>query len=127
MWIVLARIAVGLLLMIHGMAHWNIITAWGARPTAESWLVGGSGTAAALTGLGNGLWVATLAAFLVAGALLGFNVAWWQPLAFTAAVLSLVTIALFWQPNMILGVLVDLAIMAAVLWPNSPVIDTLAR
>jgi len=36
---ILTRIVIGLLLVVHGFAHWEITTAWGSKEVASSWLL----------------------------------------------------------------------------------------
>lgn len=115
------RIIIGILLIIHGFAHWNITTAWGSRPAATSWLLSPRGVAqASLDAIGNPLWVAALLIFIAAGFAVFFGISWWRWLAVVAAVVSLIAIGLFGQPNMLIGVAVDVAILVALLgvhWP----------
>jgi hypothetical protein len=70
--------------------------------------------------LGTVLSTVALASFALAGLTLfaGFGV--WRPLAVAAACVSLVTIALFWDWKMALGVVVDMAILLALLWAKWP-------
>ena len=119
MWHILLRITVGILLFIHGMAHWQIITGWGSQSNVQSWLLPQM-AASNLQSLGNFLWVATLLTFVLAAILLFFSVEWWRAVAVVASVLSLVVIVLFWQPNMVLGVAVDVGILVALLWAKWP-------
>jgi len=69
----------------------------------------------------------SLLTFVASGGLLFFNQEWWRALAVVAAVFSLLVIILFWQPNMALGVLLDIAVIIALLWPNSLVVETIGR
>jgi uncharacterized membrane protein YphA (DoxX/SURF4 family) len=119
---ILIRVVIALLLVIHGCAHWNIITAWGSQPLAFSWLLSRRGVStASLQVLGNGLWLVALFGFLVAGLALFFGAPWWRILAIPSSIISLVTMVLFWQPNMVFGALVDVGILFALLWADSPV------
>jgi hypothetical protein len=115
----LVRVVIGLLLVVHGFAHWNITTAWGTRPTADSWVLG-----AGASSLGGALWVASLVGFVVAGLALFVFPAAWRPLAVVASLLSLATIGLFWQPQMVLGAAVDVGVLAALLWLGWPSTET---
>jgi hypothetical protein len=111
---VLLRIVIGASLVIHGVAHVEITRVWGARESATSWLIGKA------DGLGNVMSMVALAGFVLAGLALlaGFGV--WRPLAVAAACVSLVTIVLFWDRKMALGVAVDVAIVIAVVWAKWP-------
>ena len=62
----------------------------------------------------------SLSAFVAAGVVLLAHPAWRRPLAVAAAAASLLTLALFWQPALILGVLVDAGILVALLWAHWP-------
>lgn len=128
MWSIGLRIVVGLLLIIHGIAHYSITTGWGSRQSADSWTLGGLGLGTAtITLFGNILMALSLFTFGASGILLFFNQEWWRALAVAASVFSLFVITLFWQPNMVLGVVLDVAIIVALLWPNSPVVETIGR
>jgi len=61
--------------------------------------------------------VVSLSAFVAAGVVLLAHPAWRRPLAAAASPL---TLALFWQPALILGVLVDAGILVALLWAHWP-------
>jgi hypothetical protein len=110
------QVAVGILLLIHGLIHlmgtavyWRLATIEGlAYPTA---LLGGrlAAPTAAVQALG-GLWLAGALGFglVVAGLLLGRP--WWRPLALGVAALSLVICALGW-PDARAGVVINLAII----------------
>jgi hypothetical protein len=111
---VLVRIAIGLLLVVHGIAHVQIARLWGERETASSWLAGDADS------LGTVLSAVALASFVLAGlaAFAGFGI--WRALAVAGACVSLVTIALFWDRKMALGVAVDVGILIALLWAKWP-------
>jgi hypothetical protein len=113
------RIVVGLLLIIHGFAHWQITTGWGSRTAESSWLLGNMG-AGALHSLATLLWVVALLAFVATGLVLFAGVGFWRLMAVVASVLSLLVITLFWQPNMVLGAAVDVGILVALLWVHWP-------
>lgn len=111
----LIRVAIGLLLVVHGFAHWNITTGWGARTTADSWVLGANAAA-----IGTPLWTAALVAFILAGVAVFVFPGAWRPIAVVASLLSLATIGLFWQPQMALGAAVDAGVLAALLWFGWP-------
>ena len=114
MWPVVLSIVVGALLIIHGVAHVDITRVWGSRESASSWLLGDAG------GVGTGLATIAPAGFVLAGLGVFIGLGVWRPLAIAAACASLITIALFWDPKMVLGVAIDLAILAALLWASWP-------
>jgi hypothetical protein len=112
------RLNIGALLLVHGFAHWYVTSGWQAGAPASSWLVGAGGSA---EGLATGLWVASLLAFIVAGVAVMAHHAWRRLLLVAAAGVSLLTLAMFWQPNLILGALVDAALLVMLLrasWPT---------
>jgi hypothetical protein len=102
------------LLIIHGFAHWEITTAWGSKESASSWLLGQAGA------LGTVLWAVTLVGFILAGLAVFIGLGIWRPLAIASAVISLVTMALFWHFSMIIGAVVDVGILVALLWAKWP-------
>ena len=78
-------------------------------------------TESAIDAFGTALWLVALFVFLAAGAAILFNQEWWRQLAIIGAAVSLLTIALFWQTTMILGALVDVAIVVVLVgsdWPS---------
>ena len=98
------RIGIGVLRVVHGFAHWYVTSGWRAGESARSWLVvAGDST----RDLATGLWVVSLLAFLVAGVVVMAHHARRRPRVVAAAGVSLLTLALFWQPSLIPGVLVD--------------------
>src|SRR5688572_27047405 len=102
------RIGIGVLLVVHGFAHWYVTSGWQAGASARSWLVvAGDST----QDLATGLWVVSLLAFLVAGVVVMAHHAWRRPLVVAAAGVSLLTLALFWQSSLIPGVLVDAGLL----------------
>ena len=112
---VLIGAGIGLLLAVHGFAHWQLTTFWGSQPEATSWLLGGSAA-----GLGNALWVASLLAFLVAGIGAGFHLSWWRPAAVAGAAVSLVLMALFWDARLWMGAATNVGVLAGLLWLRWP-------
>jgi hypothetical protein len=115
------RIVIGFLLVIHGFAHWNITTAWGSQPAEYSWLLSNRAVSpATLHSLGNVLWLVALLAFIAAGVVLFVGAPWWRLLAIASSIISLLTIGLFWQPNMVIGALVDVGIVLALSWVHWP-------
>jgi len=111
---VLVRIAIGVLLVVHGIAHVQIARVWGERETASSWLAGEADT------LGTVLSAVALASFVLAGLAVFAGLGVWRPLAVAGACVSLITIALFWDRKMALGIAVDVGILLALLWAKWP-------
>jgi hypothetical protein len=117
---IVIRIMIGVLLMIHGFAHWQITTGWG-KLTADSAVLRGVGMAdGALASLGTALWVVALLSFNLAGIGVFVGQGWWRTLAIGAAVISLLVMALFWQPSFIIGAVVDVGVLVALLWAHWP-------
>jgi hypothetical protein len=117
---IVTRIVIGVLLMIHGFAHWQIISGWG-KVTANSAVLRAVGMGdGALVSLGTALWVAALLSFNLAAIGVFAGQGWWRALAIGASVVSLLVMALFWQPNFIIGATVDVGILVALLWAHWP-------
>jgi NAD(P)-dependent dehydrogenase (short-subunit alcohol dehydrogenase family) len=93
---------------------------WGSRPEASSWLLGRSAAS-----LGTGLWVLALFAFLIAGVGAGFHLGWWRSATVLATVVSLLALGLFWDRRFWIGLGVDVAVLAGLLWLRWPPIDVL--
>jgi hypothetical protein len=111
---ILTRIVIGLLLVVHGFAHWEITTAWGSKEVASSWLLGQAGT------LGTVLWAIGLGGFILAGIAVFIGLRMWRALAIASAVISLVTMVLFWETTMGIGAIVDVGIVVALVWAKWP-------
>jgi hypothetical protein len=121
MWSIIIRIVIGILLIVHGFAHWQITTGWGSRMVAESGVLRSVGLAdTTVASLGTALWVVTLLSFNLAGIAVFGGWGWWRSLAIAAAVVSLLVMALFWQPSFVLGLAVDVGILVALLWARWP-------
>jgi uncharacterized membrane protein YphA (DoxX/SURF4 family) len=119
MWQIILRIGIGLLLIIHGFAHWQITTAWGTQSSVSSWLLP-SVEPGTLESLGTVLWLAALLTFVATGIVLFFGLEWWRVAAVVSSLLSLLVIGIFWQPAMVLGAVVDVGVMVALLWGQWP-------
>ncbi|HBY92754.1 MAG: hypothetical protein M5U01_24250 [Ardenticatenaceae bacterium] len=118
---IIAGIVIGLLLMIHGFAHWNITTLWGRQPERGSWLLSSLGVpAASVHSLGAALWIAALLVLFAAGVGATFHQGWWRALATAGAAISLLVIALFWSRTMLIGAAVDIGMLVALLWARWP-------
>jgi hypothetical protein len=121
MWNLVIRILIGVLLMVHGFAHWQITTSWGTRAFAQSGLLSGVGLAdSAIAAFGTALWVIALLAFNLAGIAIIAHQGWWRAFAIVAAMVSLLVIGLYWQSSFVLGALVDIGIIGALLWAHWP-------
>jgi hypothetical protein len=128
------RIIVAAVLFIHGIGHFmGVVPAlqladvkgWNSR----SWLLTPLLGEAASRILSIVLFLAALAGFVASAlALLGWLVPheWWRMLAVVSAVISLVTIALFWNafvslfPNKVGAIGVDIAVLVCLLVLNWP-------
>ena len=116
MWSVAIGAGIGLLLAVHGFAHWQLTTVWGSRPDWASWLLGPS-----VSSLGTALWLIVLLAFLGAGIGAGFHLGWWRTAAVAASVASLALMFLFWNPSFWMGAVADLGVLVGLLvlrWPS---------
>lgn len=116
---ILSRIVVGILLIVHGFAHYNLPTLWGSRTEVHSWLLGNLGQAS-MRAVGNALWMITLFVFLAAGIVAFTNQPLWRALTIGGAVISLLVMLIFWDGKMILGVVVNVAVLAALIWLKLP-------
>lgn len=116
---ILSRIVVGILLIVHGFAHYNLPSLWGSQSTLHSWLLGNLGQSS-LRSLGGILWISTLLVFLAAGIITFTNQPLWRALTIAGSVVSLLTMLVFWDAKMILGVIVNVAVLVALLWLKFP-------
>jgi hypothetical protein len=100
------RWVLGIFLILHGVTH-AFFPSYG---TYDSWLIGNAqGLAIPLMWLATGL-------FVVVGLGAILRTHWWRSVALVAAIESLVFLGLFWQSGQIFGVLIDVAIIAGVLY-----------
>lgn len=119
------KIVIGVVLLAHGIGHvLGLFPVVGAAPTSalprwtgESWLLP-SAPAQLAHLIGAVLWVVALVGFvLLSAVVLGWlTEAWWQPIAITSAVASLVAILLFPSGfptvvNIVGAAVVDLAVI----------------
>ena len=128
------RILIAIVLIAHGIGHvLGVMPPLGVRlsetHSAHSWLFSrllGDIGARVIGGL---IWLLVLVAYIGAGlGLLGWLVpqAWWQPLAFGGAALSLVGLFLFWNafptpfPNNVAIIAVNVAVLLSLLWLRWP-------
>ena len=61
-----------------------------------------------------------LGGFILAGIAVFIGLRLWRALAVASAVISLVTMALFWQTAMGIGAIVDVGILVALVWARWP-------
>lgn len=133
----LLRLIVGGAVLVHGIAHGGAIGAlwWVAnRPgtdtggwtAARTWLMPNLAPSTA-TLVASGFWVVAMVGFVLAA--LGFwGIAvpadWWRPIAVASALVSLVGIALFigtWPMfNTVAAVVMNVAVLVAILWAHWP-------
>lgn len=132
------KIALGLFIITHGLVHAILAIApnpadANAKPGAfftaaeRSWLLPQLGlNASTIQWIGIILVVLSTLGFVLAG--LGvFGVAGlstiWRTLAVISACISLVLLIVFWHPWLPVGVLIDIAILVALLWAKWPPVD----
>lgn len=124
------RIAAGVFLVLHGLVHlWYVVLSqqWVAfEPemgwSGRSWLLTpilGGGAARTVATI---LYVVATLAFIVGGGGIVVRAAWARPVLVSAALLSAVAIALFWEGGMgmamqkgLIGLLISVALLI-VLW-----------
>jgi hypothetical protein len=70
--------------------------------------------------LGLTLTLAAGAAFVIAGGGLWSEAEWWRALAVTGAALSLVFFVVFFQPVILFGMALDVAVIVALAWLSWP-------
>jgi hypothetical protein len=130
---------IGIVLIIHGVGHLLGVLAlaslggdgWNAR----SWLLTdplGEGVAKTI---GTVAWVLACIGFVISGLALleiGFPEEWWKPLAVGCAVVSLATLALFWNafpaliPNKVGAIAVNAIALVGILITDWPTEEMLA-
>lgn len=109
---VLVRAVVGVLMIAHGLVHLLYLSADTPEFSFQgSWLVPDSSGRS----LGMALMWATVAAFALVGLAVwgvpGLSTAW-PALTMVASAFSLVLLILFWNTRLVLGVAIDLALIA---------------
>jgi hypothetical protein len=124
----MVKVLLAVVLLAHGIGHsmglLQVFKVATVNPSfhGDSWLLSGSVGPSATQVVAVGLWTAAIVLFAgVAGVVVGWLPAgWWQPLAIAASVVSLAGIALFPTAfplgSTVGAVVVDLAVLAAVLW-----------
>ncbi len=106
------RVVVGLLLVAHGLVH-LLYLAPDVKEFSldDSWLLSGSATHS----ISNVLMVATVVGFVLLGVAVwgvpGLS-ATWPAIAIVASVASLALLIAFWDPHLIFGAALDLALIA---------------
>jgi hypothetical protein len=119
------ELATGAFLILHGLVHLGYVTPKPDDPRypfapQRTWVVT---TAHVDTSIAKPVFVAlaslTVLAFTLAGIGVIVGAGWWQGLAVTGAIASLVALVLGFHPWLVLGVAIDLAIIAGVVaqWP----------
>ena len=93
--------------------HGAIVAAQ-ASGVPDSWLIGEK------KALGLTLTLAAGAAFVIAGGGLWAQAEWWRALAVTAAALSFVFFVVFFQPLILFGLALDVAVIVALVWLKWP-------
>jgi hypothetical protein len=96
-------------LLLHGA-----IVAAQVIGVPDSWLFGEK------KAVGFALTLASGAAFVIAGAALWAQVEWWRPLAVAAAAASLVYFVVLFQPAILFGLVLDVAVIIALAWLSWP-------
>ena len=108
-----------LLVPCLGIAHWG--------QSAHSWLLSGALGDSLTRLIGSLLWLAVVGGFAAAGVGMLGQRDWWRTLAVAASVVSLLALGLFAtgidsQP-LLSAVLMDVAILVALLWAHWPSAD----
>lgn len=125
----IARILVGLFLVAHGLVHLLYLT---PRPEADRSypFVPETRSIAKVLGMeprtakgfAAALAVATAVAFGLAGCALIVNAAIWQPAAVVASSISLLLMVLFFHPWLLIGIAIDIVIIASVIRWHVPAV-----
>jgi hypothetical protein len=128
-----ARILISVFLIAHGLIHMSLATvplpkpgemhtpfwpAWWRDAIDPIWLASRLGLSPALVRTAGWLlWLVVTAAYALAGlGLLGVPGLYglWKPLAAGASVLSLVLLALYWHPWLVMAVAINLALLGGI-------------
>jgi hypothetical protein len=115
----------GLFLLAHAFVHpwlWAIPTGGNEPPQGDSWLLDGvfGIGSAAQTATAVIAWAAT-ASFTVAGMMLLAHRPGWRSVGAVAAILSLAAIVLDFASGLVIGIAINLAILAFALATPTPV------
>lgn len=133
------RLVIGLVLLLHGVGHALGVLSLAPfdRPewNMRSWLLTDTLGETVSRALGVVLWSLGGVLFIVAAlALLKivFPEEWWRTLAVAGAIVSLATVALYWNalpflvPNKVGAIAVDVAVIVGVLiahWPSDDLLE----
>jgi hypothetical protein len=121
----MSNIVLGLFLAAHGIIHLGYITPAPADPKYpfrlnNSWLITSLNIPEQTVRLlGIILTIITVLGFALTGlAALGIIVpqVWWQPLTILSAGASLLLLVFFWHTWLVLGVVIDVALLVALIW-----------
>jgi hypothetical protein len=124
----MVKIAIGVVLVAHGIGHsmglLQVFKVATVNPQwqGDSWLLSGVMGTTFAQAIGVSLWTLAIIGFaLLAGVVVGWvPAAWWQPVAIGSAVVSLVGLFLFPMAfptfSSIGALVIDIAVLAAVLW-----------
>ena len=107
-----------LLIIAVLVGHGGIVAAQ-ANGVPDSWLTGGG------KALGLPLTLVAGAVFVLAGIGLWAHADWWRALAVAGALLSLLFFVVFFQPLILFGMTLDVAVIVALLllhWPTKPMV-----
>lgn len=115
------RILIGTVIAAHGVGHLFFLVPtlglaqWGL--TGRSSLLNGHIPELAVKVVGGALWLVVIAGFVAAGIGVLSQQEWWRAVAIGSAVVSLLGLALFWQPvqPVYSAGLMDIAILVALL------------
>jgi hypothetical protein len=122
------KIVIAVVLLAHGIGHvlgpLQVSKVAVVNPSwnGDSWLLTGAVGQSITGAVGVALWTVAIVAFgVLAGVAMGWlPEAWWTPLAIVASVVSLVAVLLFPAAlpatSTIGAVIVDVVVLAAVLW-----------
>jgi hypothetical protein len=132
------KILIALFLIAHGLMHYSLTTVplpqpgalrtpfwpcWWREAIDPLWPVSRVGLAPSFVrALGSALWLAATVAFALAGlGLLGIPGlhSFWQGAAIFASAVSLILLALFWHPWLVMGIVLSLGVVVAV-WQRWP-------
>jgi hypothetical protein len=126
----MTRFLAGLFIILHGLVHlWYFTLSRGLvefKPdmgwSGESWLLRGVLGDSTTRTLAAALYLVATIALVVSGLAIFLRAEWWQPLLLGSAVISVVTILLFWDGEMqyivqkgLLGLLIGVAILVVLL------------
>lgn len=123
----MTRVILGAFLVAHGLVHLLYVTPGPKDDPAHPFVPGSRwivravgiapGTAKAVAGA---MAVLSAVLFAVAGIAALADASMWQPTAVVASVCSLVLMLLFFHPWLLIGIAIDVAIIADVAWLHVP-------